>query len=54
MDRADAFGHGLGLLLADLPVHRVELAVHVGDADFVQIDEGQVTDAGTGQGLDGP
>ena len=54
MDGADALGHGIGFLSADLPVHGVELAVDVGEADFVEIDEGEVADAGAGESFDGP
>ena len=41
--------HGLGLLAPDLAVHRVELAIDVGDANFVEIDHRDVADAGAGQ-----
>ncbi len=49
-----AIGHGLGLLAADLPVHGVELTVHIGQADFVEIHQGEVSHAWASQGFDGP
>ena len=42
MDGTRAVGHGLSLLAADLAIHRVELAVHVAHADFIQIHQGQI------------
>ena len=49
MDRQRALRHRVGFLASDLPVHRVELAVHVGDADFIQIDQREMADAGACQ-----
>lgn len=54
VDGAGAFGHGLGFLASDLAVHGVELAVDVGDADFIEIHESEVSDAGSGKRLHGP
>ena len=54
VDGECALGHGFGFLAADLAIHGVELAIHVGDADFVQIDECDVADAGSGEGFHGP
>ena len=45
VDRSGAFGHGIGFLSANLAVHRVELAVHIRDADFIKVDKCQVADA---------
>jgi hypothetical protein len=54
MDGARALGHRVGFLATDLAVHRVELAIDVGDADFVEIDERQVANAGSGERFDRP
>ena len=40
--------------LAQLAVQRMELAVDVADADIVQIHQGQLANAGAGQGFDRP
>ena len=54
MNGARAIRHGLGFQAADLPVHRMQLAVHIGDTDFIQIDERQLADAGAGERLHRP
>ena len=54
IDGADAFGHHLDLGAAHGFGERVELAVDVGHADFVQIHERQRADAGTRQRLRRP
>src|SRR5690606_25580409 len=54
VDGAGAIRHGFCLLAADLAVHGVELAVHVRDADFIQIHQREVADARAREGFDGP
>jgi len=49
IDRTDALGHRRRFLSPDLAVHRVELAVHVGDADFIEINHTDTADPGTRQ-----
>ena len=43
-----------GLGAADLAVDGMELAVDVGEADLVEVDQGEVADAGAGEGFDRP
>lgn len=51
VDGFDALLHGIGLLVADIAVHRVELAVDIGHADFIQIHHRDVAHAGAGECL---
>lgn len=54
VDRSGALGHGIGFLSADLAIHRVELAIHIRDADFIEVDECQVADARSRECFDRP
>ena len=54
IDRFDAACHGGSFLSANFTIHCVELAVDVGDADFIEVDHGDATNAGAGKGLDRP
>lgn len=45
VNESDAFCHGVCLLFADFSIHGVELAVDVGDADFIEVDHGDFADA---------
>jgi hypothetical protein len=54
IDGADALGHDLHLRAANGFGEGVELAVDVGDADFVQIHQSDRADARAGQGFGGP
>ncbi len=51
VDGTDALGHHLRLEATDRALHGVDLAVGVGDADVVHVDQGDLVDAGTGQRL---
>lgn len=52
IDRPAALGHDHGLALANGAIEGMQLAVDVGQADGVEIDQGQPADAGAGQSLD--
>ncbi len=54
VNRQGALGHRFGFLATYLPVHGVELTIDIGNADFIQIHEGQMTDARAGERLDSP
>jgi hypothetical protein len=47
VDRSDPFRHDLDLGSSDRLVDRRQLPVHIADADFIQIDEGEAADSGT-------
>ena len=51
IDDAGPFGHELHLRASDRRGHRVELPIDVGDADLVEVDEGQPADPGAGKAL---
>ncbi|MNH23980.1 hypothetical protein D3C79_838930 [compost metagenome] len=54
IDGANALGHHLGLEATNSPLHGVDLAIGVGDADIIHVDQGDLVDAGTGQRLRRP
>ena len=54
VDGTNARGHGADFGLANRAVHGVKLAIDVADAHFVEIDQGKLTDAAAGQGLNSP
>ena len=54
IDRPHPLGHRRGFLSPDLAVHRVELAVDVGDADLIEVDHTDLPDPGPRQRLDRP
>ncbi|MCY1428057.1 hypothetical protein D9M71_439280 [compost metagenome] len=51
VDGADALGHHLHLGLAHGAFYGMHLAVGVGDADVVQVEQGDLAHSGAGQGL---
>ena len=53
IDGAQAFGHDLGLGLAERALHRVQLAVGVGHADAIEVDQDDAAKAAAGQRLGG-
>lgn len=54
IDEVDSPGQCDGLGLADGLGGGVDLPVGVGEAEIIEIDEGELPDAGTGEGFDGP
>ncbi len=54
VDDANTVGEGFGFGLSDGGVEGVDLAVDVGDADFVEVHEGEAAEAGAGEGFDAP
>ncbi len=54
MDGADPVREHLRLETSHRPVEREQLAVHIAEADLVEVDEGQAADPGTGEGFDHP
>ncbi len=54
IDGFQALGHGIGLGTTVLSFQRMQLAVGVGHADIVHVDQRQGADAAAGQGLGGP
>jgi len=44
----------MGVLSPDLGVHRVKLAVHIGDADFIEINHADTADPGRHQSFHRP
>ena len=54
MDGTGAFCHGFGFLPADLPVHGMELAVDIGDTDFIQVHQSETANAGARKGFHRP
>jgi hypothetical protein len=53
IDEAQPLGHDRDLALAQGPLHGVQLAVRVGHADAIEVDQDDATDAGADQGLGG-
>jgi len=45
VDGLNSARHGGGFLSANLTVHRVELAIDVGDADFVEVNHRDLPDS---------
>jgi hypothetical protein len=54
IDALDALGEDVDLWAAKFAFERGKLAVGVGDADIVEVDEGEVADGRTGKRLDDP
>lgn len=54
VDGADAMCEDVDFGFAEVGGEGGELAIDVGDADFVEIDEGKFAQAGSGEGFDGP
>jgi hypothetical protein len=54
VDALDALGEDVDLWAAKFAFERGKLAVGVGDADIVEVDEGEVADGRTGKRLDDP
>ena len=48
IDQLESVGHGVDLEAPDVAIVSRELAVHIGDADLIKIDQGDVTDAAAG------
>ena len=51
VDETQPVGHNLHLGFADRAIHGMELPIHVGEADIVEIDDSQPADAGATEGL---
>ena len=54
IDRAAALGHGQRLVAPVLPSHRWQLAVGIGDADIIGVDQAQMADRRAHQRLHDP
>jgi len=54
INRFHAASHYVDFWFPEFAVQCVELAVGIADANVVEVDECQLTDAGTGESFDGP
>ena len=48
IDQLESLGHGVNLETPDVSIVSRELAVHIGDADLIKIDQSDVTDTAAG------
>ena len=54
VDAPNAFFHDRDLRCADIAAEGRQLAIDVGDANLIEIDEGEFADAGAGEGFGCP